>query len=341
MRIGMAGIASLYWPVAIARGLRARKDVELLAATSLGVRARTVKELLGMSAEKYAQEFALVLYDDVYEMLERERLDTVVLNVCHSEHARWAERLARRGVNVYIPKTFATTAAEATRIVRAAKQHGVQVACGPSDRFMPAMLAAKRAVDKRLIGRLLSMRVAHHHGTLEVFHKNDWYRNAREGGPELSLGWYVVDLAMHFTESRARSVFAHYENYTTSKSPFMDCGKMFLAMESGAMVSCDMYFCNRFAYPVWELEVIGARGAVKVFPEAGDPYALTAVVYTDRGARKLALPRNAPDREVAWVNGFKEGSPAVVSAERAREITLVSLAARESARKGRRVQLPR
>jgi UDP-N-acetylglucosamine 3-dehydrogenase len=337
LRVGMVGLTSLYWPIAIARGLARERGAKLLAAATLGSPEKAVVEHLGMTAEAYAIQFSLTLYRDAEEMIRREKLDAVVLCVPHSEHADWAEKMARLGVDIYIAKSFATTLSEATRIVQAGKTHGVNIACGPSDRYHPAIFAAKTAIAHGLIGEPFALRLAHHHGTIDGFHKNDWYRRKKEGGPELSLAWYVIDLAMHLTGSRVKQVFALYRNYTTPASPFMDCGKMVLSMGTGAMVSCDMFFCNRFPYPTWEMEIIGTRGAVVVHADPASHGKTVATLHSAKGIKPLPLPSRQPDREVAWVEGFRKGRPAVVPAEEALEITRISLAALESARTGKSV----
>jgi len=337
LKVGMAGLTSMWWPIAIARSLAKAKGAKLLAAATIGSPEKAVLEHLGMTPEAYAGKFALTLYRDAEEMVRREKLDAIVLCVPHSEHADWVERMARLGVDIYIPKSFATTLSDAARIVQAGRIHGVNIACGPSDRYQPAVLAAKAAIDRGLIGEVFALRLAHHHGTIEGFHKNDWYRRKKEGGPELSLAWYVIDLAMHLTGSRVKRVFALYKNYTTASSPFMDCGKMVLSMGTGAMVSCDMYFCNRFPYPVWEMEIVGPRGAVVVHADPESPGRTVVALHSAKGVQALPLPARPPDREVAWVEGFRRGIPAVVPAEEALEITRISLAARDSARSGKPV----
>ena len=70
-------------------------------------------------------------------MIQAEKLDTVVIVSRHSQHADWVERLAHLGVNIFLPKTFATTLAEADRIVRAQNEHAIKIAVGPSARFLP------------------------------------------------------------------------------------------------------------------------------------------------------------------------------------------------------------
>ena len=332
----MVGITSKFWPIAIARSLKAAPDVQLLAVATLGSARQEIIDHLGMTAEEYAEEFGLVLYRDAEEMIAKEKLDTVALNVRHSEHADWVERLAEQGLDIYIPKPFATTLSDARRIVEIGKDHNIKIACGPSDRYQPAILAAKTAVDEGLLGEPFAMRMAHHHGTIDTFGERDWYREEKEGGPELSLGWYVVDLAIHLMDAGVTRVFAEYENYTTPESPFMDCGKMVLRMTTGAIVSCDMYFCTRVPYPVWELEILGPKGAVKVHA-GSDAGKLSATLYAAEGTRDLPLPEKAPDREVAWIDGFRNGEPPIVPAETACEITRISLAAREAARTGRAI----
>src|SRR5258706_5160928 len=165
MRIGIAGLNGAYWPKSIANGLNGKPGVEFLAAATLGESTTAIKESLGLSPAEYAAQYQLKLYDQAEEMVQSEKLDTVAIVTRHSQHADWVERLAKLGVNIYIPKTFATTAEDAQRMVRAEKQYGIKIAVGPSARFLPPMVAAKRALDDGLIGQPFSVRICHHHGT--------------------------------------------------------------------------------------------------------------------------------------------------------------------------------
>ena len=181
MRVGMVGLEALYWPVAIANGLQG-KGVPLVAAATLGAGDAAIKGALGLSPAEYAQKYLARLYSSPEEMIAQEGLDTVVLISRHSEHAAWVERLAKLGVDIFIPKTFTTTLTDAERIVEAEKRHGIRIAVGPSARYLPPMMAVKEAVDRGLIGKPFALRICHHHGTIDVFHQSDWYRDPREGG---------------------------------------------------------------------------------------------------------------------------------------------------------------
>ena len=337
LRVGLAGIAALYWPVMIAEGIRARRDAKLVAFSTLGLAPRVIKDHVGMEPDEFARSCGAARYEDLDDMLRTEDLDAVAVCSRHTEHAALVPRIAAHGRDIFIAKTFATTARDAEAICAAGRKHGVRIAVGPSARFLPWFAAAKRVVDAGEIGAPFSMHVAHHHGTIDVFGPGDSYRDTREGGPELSLGWYLVDLVMHFMAKPVAGVSAVYGTYTSPDSPFMDCGKMTLTLEGGAMASCDMYFCNRFDYPRWEMEIIGEKGALLV-RQSGDQAAVS--VSTPRGTRAVALPSKTRDWELFWIDDFRAGREPELSAEYARRVTAACLAARDAARRGRWIAVP-
>jgi predicted dehydrogenase len=292
---------------------------------------------LGISAQEYADTFQVKLYTSAEEMIAAEQLDTVVLITPHSQHAAWVERLAPHGVNLFIPKTFATTSEDAERIVQAQNRYGVQIAVGPSARFLPPMLAVKQAIDDGRVGQPFALRLCHHHGVIDVFKAKDWYRQPEEGGPELSLGWYGIDLILHLMADEVKTISADYGNFTSPASPFMDCGRIALRMKAGGMAAFDMYFCNRFAYPSWQLEVVGPRGVLSI--HRGTEGGNQTVVSLDNGAgyQLLPLPAQTPGWEMFWVDDFLHGRKPAIDAEQAALITKLSLAARQSAQTGQPV----
>jgi predicted dehydrogenase len=334
MRAGIVGLAGLYWPLAIGRALHEHPGVAFVAAATLDADARAIREMLGMTPEEYAAQFGVRLYSDAEEMVVGEHLDAVAIVTRHTEHAAWSERMAALGADVFIPKTFATTLADAERIAENQRSYGVKIAVGPSARYLPAMMAVKQALEDGRIGEPFSMRLCHHHGTLDVFHPNDWYRNPTEGGPELSLGWYGVDLVLHLMGKPVKTVYAQYGNYTTRDSPFMDCGRIEMRLASEALASFDMYFCNRVAYPSWQLEIVGPEGVISIHRAAPD--SSTTVVGLDgpRGYERLPLPENAPGWESFWIDDFLVGRRPAITADEAVTITRITLAARESAQTG-------
>ncbi|RIK51899.1 MAG: hypothetical protein DCC57_10430 [Chloroflexi bacterium] len=339
MRAGLVGLAGLYWPIALGRALHEHPGVQFVAAATLGIADQVIQEMLGLTPAEYAARFGLQLYADAEEMVRDARLDTVVIVTRHSEHAPWAERMAALGMDIFIPKTFATTLDDAQRIVAAEQRHGVRIAVGPSARFLPPMLAVKQALDAGRIGRPFSMRLCHHHGVIDVFHPHDWYRDPQEGGPELSLGWYGIDLVLHLMQDTIQSVYAQYGNFTSPDSPFMDCGRIEMRLMGGGLAAFDMYFCNRVAYPSWQLEIVGPGGVISVHRAAADATSVAVGLNGAQGYTPLALPAATPGWESFWIDDFLQGRAPALSAATAALITQVSLAARQSAASGAPVTL--
>jgi predicted dehydrogenase len=339
LRVGMAGIAALYWPVAIAEGIQTRRDATLVSFATLGVSPSVVRSHLGMEPADYARQYGLRQYDDLDEMLRAEELDAVALCSRHTEHAQWVQHIARHGKDIFIAKTFTTTMADARRICEAANRYGIRIAVGPSARYLPWFAAARRILDSGRIGTPFSIRISHHHGTIDVFDRGDFYRDAAEGGPELSLGWYLVDLVLCFMQRPVTRVSAIYGNFTSPDSPFMDCGTMSLELAGGAMASCEMYFCNRFGFPRWEMEIVGDNGAILIRQAPDAPSETSVIVTTAAGRRQAPFPTRTRHWELFWIDDFRAGRAPSLSAAHAREITRICLAARVSAHTKRTVTL--
>jgi predicted dehydrogenase len=339
MNIGLVGITALYWPVAMAQGLAKHKKARLTAFATLGEHDKKTKALLGMTSTEYALKYRLKRYVDAHEMIKNQSLDAIIICTRHSEHAKWVKELAKYRINMHILKSFATTNAHARAMVRTAKKHGFKISSGPSARYLPLFAAAGRAVHAGRIGKPFSMRLCHHHGVIDVFNKKDWYRDKKEGGPELSLGWYVIDLALHFMGKGVKSVFAEYVNYTSRKSPFMDCGRIVLRFKNGSMAALDMYFCNRVPYPSWEMDILGPKGVISLKQQGMNPGKAQAKVFSSKACKILKPPARVPNWETAWVEDFVKNRRSALDGEYSALVTRISLAARKSAQSRRDIQL--
>ena len=331
MNIAIAGLATLYWPFAVAEGLKSRSDAKLVAAATMGVSEEEITNHLGMKPAEFAKRYAINLYMNEADMFADEQIDALAIGSRHTQHAEWVERLAKFGKNIFIPKTYVTTMKDAARIEAAEKSSGILIAVGPSARFIPAIAAAKSAIDEGRIGKPFAMRVCHHHGTIDVFGEHDFYRDAAEGGPELSLGWYVTDLVLHFMNRGVARVWADYKNYNSPGSPFMDFGRIAYRMADGAMATCDMYFCNRFSIPTWEMEITGPNGAIYVRQEGDDMGNAVTHLLSEAGKTPLSPPPDVRNWELFWVDDFLNGNKPTVGTSFAAEVTKLSLAARKSA----------
>jgi len=341
LRIGMCGLATMFWPVALARNLQAIEEADLRGVATMGASDEEIDATARATRDGYAKEFGVRVYDELEEMIDAEELDVVAVCTRHTLHADHVERAAAKGAGVYICKTMATTVEDARRIVAAGERNGVRIAVGPGGRLQPQHLLARELIESGRIGRPITLRISHNHGTMAAFGPGDWYRLHEEGGPELSLGWYVVDVLRGVLPGRIASVYAQYENFKTPDSPFMDQGKVILRYADGAIASCDMYFSNEFPFPTYDLEVIGTAGALRMHTSAQPDGVPAALLYGADGVQQLDVAEGDlwTADTAAWVKAFVEDTPFPIDAEEGCAITEISLACWQSAREGRAVEL--
>jgi predicted dehydrogenase len=107
------------------------------------------------------------------------------------------------------------------------------------------------------------------------------------------LGWYVVDLAQWLAGSVLAEVRGFAGRLVDLGSPFPDFYKAVGRLASGALVTLEIHFGVRYAWPSFEVEVIGETGAITATDQAW-----SGRVSVAGGAVQPLLPPG-PDLETA------------------------------------------
>lgn len=135
-------------------------------------------------------------YADYREMLTREKLDVLSVATSDHLHAQIVIDACAAGVRaIFCEKPFATTLADADRMIAAAERHGVAMAVDHWTRWSPQTLQAREALRRGTIGAL--KRIVQ-----------------TGGGPRAMLfrnGTYGMDWLCCFAESDAVEVFGQLD----------------------------------------------------------------------------------------------------------------------------------
>ncbi len=95
------------------------------------------------------------IYEDYHEMLAKENLDIVSICTWPHLHAEMVIAAAEAGVRaIHCEKPMAPTWAEATRMVRACEEHGVQLTFNHQRRFSEQFIMARELLRAGAIGEL-------------------------------------------------------------------------------------------------------------------------------------------------------------------------------------------
>jgi len=180
--LGTGAIAALF-----AEGLEALPDAPLVA---IGSRTRE-------GAESFAREYGVKRAYGSYEELVRDpEVDVVYIATPNSAHAGNAILAIEHGKAVLCEKPFTMDAAEARRVIEAARRHKVFCMEGMWMRFVPAVRELAGLVRGGAIGdvRMLNAGL----GFPFVYDpKHRVFDPAMGGGAMLDLGVYPLSLAFH------------------------------------------------------------------------------------------------------------------------------------------------
>ncbi|MGB9876623.1 MAG: Gfo/Idh/MocA family protein [bacterium] len=162
--------------------------------------------------ERFPQLGKAKLYQDYRELLDKEKLDAVLIASPHTCHYEQLVACLEKGVNILVEKPMVCSLAEAEKVVDLAEEKGLTVMVAYQRRFMPAFLYAKEQIAAGKLGRLLFF---------TAYQAQNWLPAALHswrGEPSLSGGGQINDSGSHLmhamlwlTEARPLEVFAYME----------------------------------------------------------------------------------------------------------------------------------
>jgi glucose-fructose oxidoreductase len=145
--------------------------------------------------------------------------DLAILCAATADHAAYAERLAPHGVNLFVEKPFAASAADARRMIAAMEGTGKVMAINWPLAWVESHVTAKRLIDEGAIGKLIEVHfydgnrgpLYHLADKIEVSPEEVerqkpaswWYRKASGGGSLLDYMGYGATLGTWYMDGEA------------------------------------------------------------------------------------------------------------------------------------------
>ena len=146
LRIGIIG-SGFRGINAFGKMVLARDDASLVAlADPNAERPRSAAKALGITP---------AIYPSADAMLEKEKLDGVIITTPDYLHETCALTALKYGAHILVDKPLATTVAGCLRIIRAAKDAGRELTVGFNMRHMPILRRVKDLLDEGLIGQVM------------------------------------------------------------------------------------------------------------------------------------------------------------------------------------------
>ena len=130
-------------------------------------------------------------YGSHEDLLQDKDVDIVYISAVNSAHYKWAKAALLAGKHVICEKPCTTTEAQTRELFALAKARGLFLMEAQKMLFLPAVLAAKQAIDQ---GKLGKIHMAEFNHSFYGSYNNWMYDEAAGGGPLLSSAIYVVEL---------------------------------------------------------------------------------------------------------------------------------------------------
>ena len=300
---------------------------------SLAAKLTAVVDLREERARLVAERFGLPAFTDTREMLAKAEVQGVSICTDDERHVEPALACLAAGKHVLLEKPIATTLADADTIIQAAERPGTKLLVGHIVRFDPRYAHVKQRLDAGELGELEAVfaRRLNHVGLQDVL---------RGRVSVLSfLGVHDFDYILWL--SGCRPVRVHTESvakvHRAAGYDVEDHTFTLIRFTSGAIACVEAGWVLPDSHPRradFKLEVIGTKGVAQY-----DLLSMELAVCTQRG---WEVPRigQGLDLEIAhFLDCIRNDTPPLVTGADGRAALGLSLAAQESARTGRIVEL--
>lgn len=286
-------------------------------------------------AKKVAKEFGVKAFDS-YESLLGTDVQGVIVCSENINHRRHVVVAAQHGKHVMCEKPLATTVEDAEAMVEVCRRAGVKLQTAFPCRFHPAFIELKKAVKSGTLGKVLAVK-----GTNQGQCPFGWFidKKLSGGGAVIDHTVHVTDLLRCMSGAEPVRVYAEIDNRMFGKD-FDDTGLLTIEFSNGMFATLDASWSRPKSYATWgnvKMDVTGDAGvaSMDMFAQKIDAFYDKPMSYKyDYWGDNIDLGLVA-----SFARAIGEDTPVEVTGEDGAKALAVALAAYESAKTGKPVEL--
>ena len=309
MRFGIIGFGS-FAEKSILPGIRSSGVADVVAIQKRSLEAASLK------AAEHGIPYA---FDSVAELVRHPEVDAVFIVSANASHAAETVHAAKAGKHVLVEKPMAATIAQAERMVKVCKDHGVALMVGNMVRLSPVISRIKALIKEGAIGNVI-------HVSTEFFYDHrishrSWLfdRQIAGGGPVHDIGVHCLDTIRFILEDElqtVRGVLSPRPTRTTTERTSVTG----LSFKSG--ITASIYCSFEGPYRRSFIEVRGTDGTLSAFDftKSGIPVHLHVVKGVDGEPQlplveEIEVPFLYAEEVRQFVEAVTSGSPPPITGE--------------------------
>jgi len=305
------------------------------------------------NAQQFAAKHAIPHhFTDYQQLLAMPELDMVVVGVPNHLHCQVTLDAAAAGKNVVMEKPFCLNLAEADRMIEACRKAKVKLMYAEELCFTPKYVRLKQLLDSGALGKPTLLKQSEKHDGPHAPHF--WDVNRSGGGVTMDMGCHAIEFFRWMLgRPPIKSVYAQLSTQVyQDKTEGDDNALIILEFANGVVALAEESWTKKGGMDD-RAEVYGSQGVAYADLLHGNAIEAYSTEGYDYAAEKAGSTKgwSFPIYEEEWNYGFPQelahfvdcvqnDKPPLVTGEDGRAVLEVIFAAYESARTGRKVELP-
>ncbi|HUU29794.1 MAG TPA: Gfo/Idh/MocA family oxidoreductase [archaeon] len=277
------------------------------------------------------------LYETYQEMLDKEKLDLVVVCLPYARNAYAAAQAAGAGAHILCEKPVAVNFQDLEMLQQAVDKNGVRLSAMFTMRYSPAIFTVKRTVEAGLVGKVC---MARGQKSYKFGEERPWFYKVREiyGSSILWVAIHAIDYIRWSTGLEVRRVSAFHGNLAHPDYPgCQDHGVVIMDLEGGPTAAVTLDYLRPEKAPSHgddRLRVIGSSGVV----EKREIAERVELITREEGPKDLEIVE-PPDLFPDFVGELRGLNKHLIGPDEAVRVTRICIAATQAAEEGRVIEV--
>jgi len=216
-----------------------------------GVKVVAVCDTSPEKAKAVAEKYEARFYTDSREMYDKEEIDAVTICVWSTTLAKEAIKALKAEKHVLVEKPMASSAKEARRILKLAKEKDRHLTVGFIERFNPAVQRFKSLIDKGEIGSIVSATAKR---------VSRWPERIGDVGVVKDTAIHDIDIMRYIFEEDPIAIYANAGNLKHKR--FEDYAQIMLTFSDGRTAFVEANWLT--PYKTRKLVVTGSKAIISL-----------------------------------------------------------------------------
>lgn len=175
-----------------------------------GVELKAVCDIVPERAQEFASRYSVDPYTDYRYLLDRKDVDVVCICTPSGDHPRHGMDVARAGKHVVVEKPIGLTLEEIDALIETCDQEKVKLCVVHQNRFNPAVVKLREALDAGRFGRISHAAVTVRWNRSQEYYDQASWRGtwALDGGVLMNQAIHAIDI-FRWMMGEPESVFAY------------------------------------------------------------------------------------------------------------------------------------